>query len=237
MDDNNEGTSTDVNTGAVEPSATAAERELSFSNIKDSKGVTLENRWGEMARKLNKVSELDSKLDQVLNRMSAQQTAGTQDIIEEEFEGMNATQIARVIDQRLAAKDKESLVVKHYNDFTELKKQYPELDDTSVDYDATFYKLADSIYKSNGLSSSSDGAKEAVEYAAYKSGKSKKALETALLSDEARRSRTLSEGGTGSKKAKTSVDSDDEMLANAKAHFNINPKYFKQAKANLGDKS
>jgi len=182
---------------------------------------------------------MGSKLDQVLNTVAQQQTAlqGNSDSLstadDDEFDGMSAKQVAAAIDKRLAAKERSQLQEKHLSDFDRLKKQYPELDSQSPDYDPEFYKLANSKYQEFGLDSKVDGAKEAVDYAVYLTGRAKKEIEAEVLTDEARRSRKLSEGTRGSKKAKTSSN-DEDALAEASKHMRINPKYFKQAKAKLG---
>ncbi len=223
----------DVNTEQAEDTSKPAV-ELSFSDIKDSKGVPLENRWGEMTRKLNKVSDLESKLDQVLNTLSTQQQNAAQtDIFEDEFSGMSAKEIASVIDQKLAEKERFSLQQKHLNDFEKMKKVYPELDKNAPEYDPEFYSLANNLYMNRGLDRDPDGAVEAIEYAAYKSGRAKKSVEAEIISDEARRSRKLAEGTQGSRKAKSDVD---ELPADALKKLNINPKYFKAARNKLGQK-
>lgn len=238
MSDTND-TDKDVNKTDSESSGEQKVPEVSFESIKDNKGVSLENRWSEMSRKLNDVSEIKSKLDQVLNNL-AQQQAGLQGTSEQsintdddEFDGMSAKQVAVVIDKKLAAREKTQLQEKHLSDFDKLKDQYPELDSTSDDYDPEFYKLANSNYLSLGLDAKPNGAEDAVKYAAYLTGRTKKELEAEVLSDEARRSRKLSEGTRGSSKAKPEVN-DDEALKQASKYMKINPKYYKQAKINLG---
>lgn len=227
----------DVNNAEDSGTSESRKQALSMNEILDDKGVPLTNRFAEMSRKLNKVSDLESKLDQILNatQQTAQQAAGAAYSDLDEFEGMSAKEIAKVIDQKLADRERVQLQTKHLNDFESLKKQYPELDKNSPDYDPEFYNLANNAYLNFGLDGKAEGAMEAVEYAAYKSGKTKQSMQREVLSDEARRSRKLAEGATGSRKAKPDEDFEDQ-LATARKHMRINPKYFKKAKANLGQK-
>lgn len=230
MNELDPGTETDVNDEASTTSETS-KQVLTMNDIVDDKGVPLTNRFAEMSRKLNQLPDLASKIDQLLNTTAkvAQPTAGDYGDYSDDAE------IDKRIESRLAQERRKQLQEQHFQEFNNFKQQYPELDSNSPEYDHAFYNMANNYYLTMGFDAKPDGVREAVEYAAFKTGRAKADLQKEMLSDEARRSRKIAEGASNSKKAKAG-DDDEESLRQASKHFRINPKYFKKAKAQLGQR-
>lgn len=223
---------------------TTAQGSLSLADIKDSKGVSFENRWAELNRKVNKFmdSDISSKLDQVLNMVKTVNTPtqqGTYTTQTNQYTDQYDAEIeeaARRTYQRERERERtETIKRKHDLDFIEMTKKYPELDQNSDDYDPSFYKLADSIYQQLNLDKQESGAVEAIEYAAYKTGRARKNIEKDVLIDEKRRSRKLEEGA-GQPNKKSASDDSSEPDPKFFQHFRVSSKKLKEAKKRLGGK-
>lgn len=232
---------TDVNTeeGSENTSSESTAKKstgLNMSEIVDEKGVSLTNRFGELHRKLNKVSDLEMKLDQVLASLTSNRTQAQAPAVNADFDADTdiVSTVKKVVDSELRAKTRSTLAEEHNRQFKEMAKIFPELDKDSPDYDPTFYKKADSIYQKNYMDDPK-GAEEAIQIAAAQTGRLKRLAEMAVLQDEAKRSRKLSEGSSSTKN-KTAATEDSESTQKAVSKFGIDPKFFKKAKQNLGIK-
>jgi hypothetical protein len=215
---------------------------LSASDILDSKGVPLENRLNEMFRKVNRFSEQVSKIDDIwasiVNNKSQQTLAEKAGIATGDYDSEDVpveVRVEKVLERKMREKTLSELRQEHLKQFEEMKKIYPELDKDSDSYDPDFYREADRLYQKAFIDEPT-GAKDAVQTAAVKTGRIQRLAEQALLKDEARRSRKIAEGGsdTRAKKASAGDDSDDATVKRSISKFNIDPKYYKKAKQNLG---
>lgn len=235
--DNTDTTNPDVNTSEeTSTSESLSAKALSMSEIKDSKGVSLENRFSELSRKAAKIAEMEDKLNQVLsfvvnNKPSQSYGSGISYETEDDDLPVEA-KVEKYVEKKFREKTLAQLQKEHLKQFEEMKKIFPELDKESDTYDPEFYKTADSIYQRNYLEDP-DGAKQAIEVAAAKTGRLKRLAEMAVLQDESRRNRKLAEGGSDvrSKKAESA---DDPSTVKAVEKFGINPKLYKKAKQSLG---
>lgn len=233
----------DVNSADAPESSSASEsmaaKALSMSEIKDSKGVSLENRFSELSRKAAKIAEMEDKLNQVLsfvvnNKPSQGANPGTHISYDVEDDDLPVeAKVERLVEKKFREKTLGQLQKEHLKQFEEMKKVFPELDKDSDSYDPEFYRTADSIYQKNYLEDP-EGAIQAIEIAAAKTGRLKRLAERAVLQDEARRSRKLSEGGSEARSKKTDA-TEDPNTAKALAKFGINPKMYKKAKQSLGN--
>lgn len=238
IDNTDNSTTPDVNESeAPSTSESLAARALSMSEIKDSKGVSLENRFSELSRKAAKIAEMEDKLNQVLsfvvnNKPNQGVNPGSISYETEDDDLPVAATVERYVEKKFREKTLAQLQKEHLKQFDEMKKIFPELDKDSDTYDPEFYKTADSIYQRNYLEDP-DGAKQAIEVAAAKTGRLKRLAEMAVLQDESRRNRKLAEGGSDAK-SKKAESADDPSTIKAMAKFGINPKLYKKAKQSLG---
>lgn len=212
---------------ASTPTPSAGEtKAFSFEDIKDAKGVSLQNRFGEVARKLNKLSDLESKIDQLLT-VSTKSAGSVNDYA---AASSDYDDVDQKINSRLKALEAERLQSEHLVQFENLKKKYNELDKNSESYDPDFYRLADNYYKQFNLQQDPKGAIKAVEFAAYETGKIKQQAEKEVLQDEKRRSRKLAEGAGEPKKAS---GEDIQVSQKTLSKLGIKSKYLEKAMKNL----
>jgi hypothetical protein len=241
--DNSQDSAADSDSSSAQVGAESTKKtSLSASDILDSKGVPLENRLNEMFRKVNRFSEQVSKIDDIwasiVNNKSQQTLAEKAGISAGYMDSDDIpveAKVEKVFERKMREKTLEDLRHEHLKQFEEMKKIYPELDKDSDSYDSDFYREADRIYQ-KAFVDEPTGAKDAVQIAAVKTGRIQRLAEQALLKDEARRSRKIAEGSSNTKanKASNEDDGDDAQVKKGMSKFNIDPKYYKKAKQNLG---
>lgn len=146
-----------------------------------------------------KLSKLDEKLNTLL---SAVGNKGQNSPVEET--DSEPTDSKRIKQEIKAENAKEV----HHQQFQEAKKLFPELDDESDAFDATFYKDVDRTYEKllKADPTDKDALKDAIELVANRTGKNKRIVKDEFLKDEARRSRIISEGASTSRESKREKD-------------------------------
>lgn len=241
-----ENTNNDVNNIAEDSASDSSKvQPLSMSDIRDAKGVSLENRISELSRKTAKVAEIDAKIDQMWNFIVNSKTSNSTNHNQADNAGYEVDyhsedglpiekKVERILDTKLREQTRAQLAKEHDKQFKEMIKVFPELDKESGEYDPEFYKTADSIYQ-KAYRDDPEGAKEAIQIAALKTGRLKKLADLSVIQDETRRSRKLAEGASESRSRRGNEDPDaTPATATALAKLRIDPKLYKKAKQQLG---
>jgi hypothetical protein len=154
--------------------------------------VPVENRIAELNRKF---SGLNGKIDQIISSL---QTKGASEVVDETPK--RATQAKGSYNAVDQLRD-EMLTEKHVDSFKRAVESFPELDSKSENFDEGFYQETDALFRQLSMTRDPDAPLKAAKFVALEKGKFAQLERNKVLADESRRSRVLSEGGTGPRQA------------------------------------
>lgn len=195
----------DVNT-AMDSSATASTEAVDSTT--NTTAVPIENRVSELNRKLSKFEKsLDEKFSQLISYVQgAQQTAtAPQAAAEAPITSILTSNVESIVNQKIMQQ-------KHAESYQNVLKSYPELNQDSDTFDEKFHSKADAYYRALSATNDPDAPLKAVRLAAMDLGKFEQIERERVLADEARRMRTLGEGGTSHRGAQANQTSDNQKL-------------------------
>jgi Na+/phosphate symporter len=159
-----------------------------------AKVSNLDNKVAELLRKVNKVGELSTKVDQLLNYVSSSRPAQPAGLPSASDDDDDVPMTKAEYKAYEAFKTKEVLKETQKASLQKAVDAYPELSDQGSE----FYQMVDKYFAKN-FAGEPNGPEEAAAFVAFKLGYNKKAAAEAVLNDDARRSRILSEGGTAAR--------------------------------------
>lgn len=202
----------------VNSEAPATTAEASPEPVK--KEVPLENRLGELTRKMNKFLDLEKKVDLLVNYVSGLNTTSSSPTSTAYSSGYGD------VDSRI---DQKLVELKRYEAFNEAKKIYPQLDKTSDHFDERFYEAVDKEYlRFNQFDI--EAPLTAAQIVAQRMGLTAKQIKEEVLLDDSRRTRLLAEGGavdSKPSKAETSSTASSAQENRMLKYLGVNPEKVK----------
>lgn len=208
-------------TPVVNTEASAATAETSSEQATSKKEVPLENRLGELTRKMNKFLDLEKKVDLLVNYVNGLQPSNSSYPSSASYNS-GYSDVDSKIDQKLVE-------LKRFEAFNEAKKIYPQLDKNSDQFDERFYEAVDKEYlRFNQFDI--EAPLTAAQIVAQRMGLTAKQIKEQVLLDDNRRTRVLAEGGAvdnkPSKADTASLSSMNEQRLSK--YLGVNPEKLKQ---------
>lgn len=189
-------------------------------------GVPVENRVAELNRKFSKFERtLDEKFSQLINYVQqgakTAVSAPTQAVDKTPIESILNSNVETIVNQKIMQQ-------KHAESYQDVLRSYPELNQESDTFDEKFHSKADAYYRALSSINDPEAPLKAVRLAAMDLGKYEQVERERLIADEARRMRTLSDGGSSHKGGQPSQNTDTSKLKGLAGLMGVDTKGLEQ---------
>lgn len=211
----------DVNTQVSSTSETGAD------GTTNTAAVPVENRVAELNRKFSKFERsLDEKFSQLINYVqqgakTAVQAPTAQVVDKTPIENILNSNVETIVNQKIMQQ-------KHAESYQNVLASYPELNQESDTFDEKFHSKADAYYRALSSINDPEAPLKAVRLAAMDLGKYEQVERERLIADEARRMRTLSDGGASHKSGQPSQNTDTSKLKGLAGLMGVDTKGLEQ---------
>lgn len=187
--------------------------------------VPVENRVAELNRKFSKFERsLDEKFSQLINYVQGAKAAApapTQAVDKTPIESILNSNVETIVNQKIMQQ-------KHAESYQDVLKSYPELNQEADIFDEKFHSKADAYYRALSSINDPEAPLKAVRLAAMDLGKYEQVERERLIADEARRMRTLGDGGSSHKGGQPSQNTDTSKLKGLAGLMGVDTKGLEQ---------
>jgi hypothetical protein len=188
--------------------------------------VPVENRVAELNRKFSKFERtLDEKFSQLINYVQqgakTAVPAPTQAVDKTPIESILNSNVETIVNQKIMQQ-------KHAESYQDVLRSYPELNQEADTFDEKFHSKADAYYRALSSINDPEAPLKAVRLAAMDLGKYEQVERERLIADEARRMRTLGDGGSSHKGGQPSQNTDTSKLKGLAGLMGVDTKGLEQ---------